>query len=148
MLKYTRSVTQATTWTHNFGNAFYCHADLLAMSKLCGVPLPISRRRGVFNGTGVTATAAWQQTLQAASAYAPERQLSRPCMHALLCRDPSIGRGACWGSYGYYHVLPELTQDFYQRLPALLPGETRLLEFTTHYTHFGAEQSTHTGAHT
>lgn len=96
----------------------FCHADLLALTRLCGFAPPADRSRGVMNAT--SSRSSWVG-LKAA----PSARLSRPCMQAVLCRDVDIGHsGACWGAYGYHAVLPELVADFRQRMPAVLaPAE-------------------------
>jgi len=44
-------------------------------------------------------------------------RLSRACIFAVWCRDPTLGgpswhtAGACWGSYGYAPVLPQLREQ-------------------------------------
>ena len=125
LLKHTKVETQQRTWSNNFGNAMYCHADMLAIHRLCGFAprrAPPDRPRTALpdlNSTG--SSDAWLMR----ATNEPDKRFSPSCLAALLCREPTIGRGACWGSYGYAPVLTEIDSEFKVRLPSLISASER-----------------------
>lgn len=119
--KWTEPLSMKKKWSRNFGNAMHCYADYYSLRTLCGVE-PIRRLTMFGAADGDEGIRSLVRSPSLPSDDTPLRPFSRGCLSALYCRRPhGTAKGACWGAFGYAHVLPALRSQFHNLLPAQLP---------------------------
>ena len=108
MLEALSDAAREGAWANNLGNALYCFADKFALHARCGPALA---------GAG--------NVLGGPRSRLEGQPTSRGCVLATYCRDPSIGAGVCWGSFGYGSVLEGIRDRFRERARAVLSSRSQ-----------------------